>query len=147
MKIRLDELREEISYLFNPEPDDEGFMPQEFPHPKLKESTELDFSFLEIFEWEGSSCHEHTRYCPEDEEKVHTLTRNKDVPGKLFEAALHIFADSIIAYYTSENRTGQIRFYPSIILTFWSGFETYIRHTSELMIATAKDIPIQMSRC
>jgi hypothetical protein len=34
-----------------------------------------------------------------------------------------------------------LRFYPPIILTFWSGFEAFVRRSSELMIYTSKDLP------
>lgn len=64
-----------------------------------------------------------------------------DVPDRLFEAGLKLFADSIIAYHDKKERKGNIRYYPSAIMTFWGGFETYVRYSSELMLTTVKDIP------
>lgn len=143
--MNLEELRDEIHYLFNPEPDDDGTMFRELPHPKLRSSTNFDFSYLETFAWEGSSIHEHTWHCPDNEERIHTLTRNSDVPVRLFDAALHIFADSIIAYHNSDNGKRELRYCPSVILTFWSGFETFIRYSSELLVVTSKHISSEIT--
>ena len=44
-----------------------------------------------------------------------------------------------------KNKTeGDLRFFPPIILTFWAGFETFVRHSSELLIATAESIPVEI---
>ena len=89
--------------------------------------------------------HRYTRVIPNTEERIHTLTANADVPYRLFEAALHLFGDSIIAYNDKKERKGEIRYYPPVILTFWSGFETFVRYSSELMLLTAKDVPEAIS--
>ena len=64
-----------------------------------------------------------------------------DVAERLFEAALRLFADSIVEYHGKADREGELRYYPPVILTFWSGFETFVRRSSELMITTVKDVP------
>lgn len=135
------EFAEEWSSLLHPEPDEDGFFPREYPHPRLSTVHGLNFDYFESdFAWEGSSTHPYTRLCPKEEEVVHALTRNQDVPERLFEAALKLFADSILAYHEAK-RTGELRYYPPVILTFWSGFETFVRRLSELLIATVKGIP------
>lgn len=85
--------------------------------------------------------HPYTRRCGLDEERLHTLTRNLDVPFRLFLAGIRLFADSIIVYDAYTERTGPLRFYPPVIMTFWSGFETFIRYQSELLLITVKGIP------
>ena len=138
----IDEFKEELSILLNPQPDEDGILPREYPHPRLQTIHGLDFSYFETdFTWEGSSVHRYTRLCPSDEEAVHFLTRNRDVPERLFESALKLFADSIIAYHGKTDRKGELRYYPPTILTFWSGFETFVRRLSELLIATVTGIP------
>jgi hypothetical protein len=138
-----EELEEEIYILFNPETDEDGFFPREWPHSQIKDFHKLDTSYTEIFDWksESSAIHPHSRICGPEEHLLHTLSRNMDVSEKLFEAGLKLFADSIIAYHGKNERKGNIRYYPSIILTFWSGFETYVRYSSELMLITVKHIP------
>lgn len=138
--MHIEDLRAEIDGILNPEPD-EGFVPREIPHPRLRDVHGLDLTYLERFDWEGSTIHPHTRICPAEEPRLHTLTRNYDVPSSLFEAALRLFADSIVAYHDEKKRTGRLRYYPSIILTFWSGFETFIRYSSELMLTMVKGLP------
>ena len=69
------------------------------------------------------------------------MTLNSDVPISLFEAALRLFADSIVTYHGKSDRKGELRYYPSIVLTFWSGFETFVRYSSELMLITVQAIP------
>ncbi|WP_191625227.1 hypothetical protein [Pseudomonas fluorescens] len=46
-----------------------------------------------------------------------------------------------MTYYGFDNRKGELRYYPPVVLTFWSGFETFVRRVSELMIATVRDLP------
>jgi hypothetical protein len=135
----LEELRAEIAAIVDPEPDPD-LLVREIPNPRLRGSHGLDVSYLEATRWEGSTTHPHTRIWPADEERLHTLIRNADVPIRLFEAALRLFADSIIAYHDPRDRTGQLRYYPPIVLTFWSGFETFVRYSSELMLITVKDV-------
>ena len=142
--MNLEELRDELDILFNPEPE-EGFVPREFAHPQLKKRYGLYASYLETLAWEGSTIHEHTRLCPSDEESVHVLTRNMDVPVALFEAALRLFGDSLCVYSGEHERKGQLRFYPSVILTFWSGFEAFVRRVSQLLLATVPGVPVEIA--
>jgi DNA-binding protein Fis len=136
-----EELEEEIYILFNPEPDEDGFFPREWPHSRIKDFYKLDTSYIETSDWEGSSIHPHTRLRGPEEHRLSSLSRNMDIPDRLVEAGLKLFADSIIAYHDKKERKGNIRYYPSAIMTFWSGFETYVRYSSELMLTTVKDIP------
>src|SRR5687768_13635131 len=121
-----EEMRKEIEGIFEPEIDDDnGLLLREFPHTRLQKVHKLDLSYMHTIDWEGSSIHRYTRLCPTDEQQLHTLTRNSDMPFRLFEAALRLFADSIITYHERVERKGNIRYYPSVILTFWSAFETF----------------------
>jgi len=136
----LEDLQAEIKSILYPEPDPE--LPgRDIPHSRLTDLYRLDTSYLESFSWEGSTMHPRTRLCPSDADRVHALTRNSDVPIRLFESSLRLLGDSIIAYHGREDRKGDLRYYPPIILTFWSGFETFIRHSFELMLATTREIP------
>lgn len=133
---------EDWQSLVRPEPDEDGQMPREYPPTRLTSVHKLDFTyFRNDFSWEGSSLHRFTRLCPQSHETVHALMRNQDVPERLFESALRLFADSIALRAEETERTGELRYYPPVILTFWSGFETFVRRASELMIATVKDVP------
>jgi len=101
-------------------------------------------SYMDSFDWEGSSVHKYTRLCPTDEKNIHVLTRNQDVPDRLFGTASRLYADSIIEYHNKKEKEGELRFYPPVILTFWAGFETFVRHSSELLIATSNSIPTEV---
>jgi hypothetical protein len=135
-----DELQEQLGAILDPEWD-EDIEPREWPHPRLEDRHKLDCSFLRTFNWEGSTGHPYTRLCSASDEPIHALTRNNDVAGRLMRAGLYLLADSILAYHDKEERSGQLRYYPSAILTFWSGFETFVRFASELMIATVRNVP------
>lgn len=139
----LQDFIDEIQLLFNPEPDEDGIWPREFPNKRIKEHYGLDVSYMESYDWEGSSVHKYTRLCPSEYEKIHLLTRNQDVPDRLFGTALRLFSDSIIEYHNRGEKEGELRFYPPIILTFWAGFETFVRYSSKLFIATANNLPIE----
>ena len=56
-------------------------------------------------------------------------------------SALQLLADSIVAYAEPTKREGQIRYYPAIVLTFWSGFESFVRYSSELLLVTVPSVP------
>jgi hypothetical protein len=140
--MHIDELRAEIRAIFEPEPDEDGNTGyRDLPHPRLISEHGLDLAYLETFNWEGSTIHPSTRICPTDATAVHVLTRNSDVPLRLFNAALRLFGDSIVAYFEAKERSGPLRFYPPVILTFWSGFETFVRYSSELLLATTTSVP------
>lgn len=98
-ETKLQAFMSEIHYLFHPEPDEDGDILHEYPSKRLKEHYKLDFTYMDSFDWEGSSMHRYTRLCPSDEHRVHTLSKNQDVPDRLFGTALHLFADSIIEYH------------------------------------------------
>ena len=139
--MELEELKEQIELLLNPEPDEDGFGPHEFPRSRLKKVHRLDFPYMKTFDWEGSTFHPHTRLCGADEDEFHLLTRNSDMPKRLMFSALQLLADSIVAYFDKDEREGEVRYYPAIVLTFWSGFETFVRHSSELLLLMVPDIP------
>jgi hypothetical protein len=142
----LESFKEEIEYLFHPEPDEDGIPPREFPNSRLRDTLELNFSYTEEFNWEGASTHKYTRLCPKDEERLHRLTRNKDVPDRLFGTALHLITDSIIEYHSTPTRQWDIHYYPPIVFTFWAGFEAFVRYSSELVIVTVLNMPAEVVR-
>lgn len=133
-----------IESLLHPEPDEDGFSLPEYPNERLLKVYGLNFKYMEDMFWEGHSMHRYTRLCPEDANNLHALTRNSDVPTRLFTAGFHLFRDSVIAYHDKKDKKGDIRFYPSIVLTFWSGFETFIRYSSELLLVTVPKIPYEV---
>lgn len=137
-----EDLEDEIYTLFHPELE-EGLYPGEIAHPRLEADHKLDVSYLRnmVFDYEGSSMHPTTRLCPIDAEELQILSQNVSVTIDLFDAGLKLFADSILEYYEKTDRQSELRYYPPIILTFWSAFETFIRYSSELMLNTAKNIP------
>ncbi len=141
------ELASEIDYLFNPEPDEDGVMPREYPHQRIADYHKLDISYMDGFLWEGATDHPYTRVCNDDDHRLHSLTRNLDVAGSLFYAGLRLFADSIIEYRGREKRKGSLKYYPPVIMTFWSGFEAFVRYSSELMLITVRDISDVIRDC
>lgn len=140
METDLEELKEQIELLFNPEPDEFAPGPRDFPHPTLEKVHKLDLAYLRSIDWEGASMHHYTRLAGPDDD-LDRLTRNLDMPERLMASALRLFSDSIIAYAKANPREGEIRFYPAIVLTFWSGFETFVRHSSEMLLLTVRDLP------
>ena len=133
-EMEFEEIKEQIRLLLNPEPDEDGFGSREFPHSKLEKIHKLDFSYMKTSDWEGSTIHRHTRLCGVGDDELHLLTRNSDMPERLMFSALQLLADSILTYFDKDEREGEIRYYPAIVLTFWSGFETFVRHSSELLL-------------
>lgn len=139
-----DELVARVQYIFNPEPDEDGFM-REWPDSRLEKQHGLDFQYMKTHQWEGSTMHPNTRHFSDEHPEVITLTRNSDVYTSLFDASLRLYGDSLIAYHQAKEQTSALRYYPPIILTFWSAFESFVRYTSELMLLTSKDIPEEIA--
>ena len=137
--MTVDKIAEQIELLFNPEPGEGGIVRRGLGQPRLLKKHKLDLSYLETFDWEGSSGHEHTRL--RDSEDLDTLTRNSDIPMRLMLSALQLLADSILTYAESKKREGEIRYYPAVVLTFWSGFESFVRYASELLLVTVPSVP------
>jgi hypothetical protein len=137
-----DDLAAEIHGIFNPEPDENGNR-REWPTERLKKHHGLDFTYMEDWLWEGATSHPNTRLWPKKEPGGDELTRSMDVGRRLFYSALRVFGDSILTYATehAKRNPSELRFYPPVILTFWSGFEAFVRHSSELMIHTSKELP------
>ena len=121
--------------------------PRPLAGPGLKRRhPELDFSYLETSDWEGSSIHRHSRTFGGDEPRLQNLTRNGFVSEQLFLGGLRLLADSMIAHWDAEEREGSLRYYPPAVLTFWSGLETYVRDASVRMTATVKDVPKEIEQ-
>lgn len=135
-----DDLKDRVDAVLNPEPDPD-MERREVGHDRLEKHHNLDLSYLNSFAWEGSTIHPHTRICSKDDTRLHALTRNSDVATRLFEAALRLFGDSILVHHGEQEHEGRLRFYPPILLTFWGGFETYVRYASELLLITVPTIP------
>ncbi len=137
-------LREEFDRLFNPDLDDFERPTRDYPHERLEEYG-LDLSYLKaLFAYEGSSIHPSTRV-GRTEDWLLALTRNNDVPRRLFEAGLRLFADSILAHACEKERMGKLRYYPPVILIFWSAFETFVRFSSNMMLNTVKHVPKEVA--
>lgn len=137
-----DDISGELEAIFNPEPDEGGYR-REWPHERLQKHHKLDFAYMMHPTWEGATTHSNTRIWPEGEPGGDELTRSMDVAQRLFYASLRVLGDSILTYATrrEKNNPSQLRFYPPIVLTFWSAFEAFVRHSSELMIRTSKNLP------
>jgi hypothetical protein len=142
LSIMLDEeLSGRIYSLFNAEVDEDGNVPREFPHDRIIKHHALDISYMKSFAPEGTTTHPYTRRCSKDDIELHAIDRNMDTPTRLFLAALKLFGDSVLEYDGVKERRGDLRFYPPVILTFWSGFEAFVRYTSELLVITVPGIP------
>lgn len=140
--MHYEDLAAELDSIFNPEPDEDGFR-REWPPDRLRKHHGLDFTYMEDWLWEGATSHPNTRLWPEGEPGGNELTRSMDVARRLFYSSLRVFGDSMLTYATGKEKKNpsQLRFYPPVILTFWSGLEAFVRHSSELMIHTSKDLP------
>lgn len=135
-----DELVARVQYIFNPGPDENGFM-REWPDSRLEQHHGLTFDYMKTHQWEGSTMHPNTRHFSDEHPEVFTLTRNSDVYTSLFDASLRLYGDSLVEYHRAKTHTSALRYYPPIILTFWSAFESFVRYTSEFMLLTSKGIP------
>jgi hypothetical protein len=136
-------LQQCLSAILDLERDEDGLVLPARPHARLHKQFGLDTSYMDKFgyKYEGSSMHEDTRLIdPSDPRIAPGLFKSLSLAEQLFDAALRIFGDSLIAYSEGEE-VSIFRYFPPAIITFWSGFEAHVRFQSELLSATVDNIP------
>ncbi|WP_321991466.1 hypothetical protein [Marispirochaeta aestuarii] len=139
--MNYDELKEEIDFIKNPPHEEINILPD----TRISKIHKLDTSYYRIdYAAEGLSTHADTRICRPNEKSLQKVLKNLDVPRELFFSAFHLILDSFLEYKESKKEIHTMKYYPSIILTFWSGFETLIRFLSELYVSTAIDVPLEV---
>lgn len=138
----MEEVIEELEAIIQPEPDEDGHISIEFPPADLKfvhgldaESYIRDSTF-----YEGSTLHGHTRV-RRDNPVLALLGKSNGVPYDLFASGLRIFANSLTEYDGKQQREGEFHYYPPAILTFWAGFECFVRYASTMMVETVRNVP------
>lgn len=139
----MEELVSDVLHVVNPEPDEDGFGPIEFPYGDLLTVHGLDAaSYLRANSsfYEGSTMHPHSRVRG-DNEVLALLGKSIGVQTDLMLAGLLIFAHSIVEYEDKKERIGDFHYFPPAILTFWAGFECFVRFASTMMVETVRDVP------
>jgi hypothetical protein len=134
------ELADQLQAIFDPEPDEDGFVPDTPPHPRLADSHGLNLSYWKPFEFGSTS--QFSRLVRDRADPVNAVTQSLSVPSSLFWAGLRLFGDSLLAYCDTEDRRGVFRYYPPILVTFWAGFEAFVRLYSELLIHLLPATPV-----
>jgi hypothetical protein len=139
-KMDLADLKYEIDSILRPEPDEEGHLRWDPPHPRLSSVHGLDTSyFLGPFEPNGDGAFE--RLLEGDSDPLHQTLQSISVPFSLLTAALQLFGDSLIEYHKRQQRWDLYRFYPPILMTVWSAFEAWVRMSSEIFVAVVPTLP------
>lgn len=89
---------------------------------------------------EGDSWHSHHRVRA-DNHTLEVLGKSMWIQTDLIHAALLLFAQSIVEYEPNKKRIGPFHYYPPAVLTFWAGFESFVRFASTMMVETVRDVP------
>lgn len=135
-----DDLRQQIQSILHPEPDDDGLHYESWPHPRLSSEHGLDASYFRGgHEPRGDGAFE--RLLQDSSDPLHNTLESVSVPLSLISAALELFGDSMVAYHEDKRRWGIYRFYPPILTTMWSAFESWVRISSQIYLATAVNVP------
>ncbi|MDP2643564.1 MAG: hypothetical protein Q8P24_01350 [Desulfobacterales bacterium] len=139
MAMDKDELREAIDGILRPEPDeDSGLLDELPPHGNLNSYHKLNYGYWKPFEF--GSCSEFSRAVDRPDDPINPITQSITTPRDLLWSALLLFGDSIVVYsndgesISPREPWGPFRYYPSILMTFWAGFEAYVRIYSELLV-------------
>jgi hypothetical protein len=110
------------------------------PHRRLRETHGLDCSYWSPLEFSSGS--KFSRLVRDAGDPLHGSIEGLTVPGSMSIAALRLFGDSLIAYADESDKSvkrgwGSFRFYPPVLLTFWTAFEAFVRLQTELYLAMA----------
>jgi hypothetical protein len=136
------ELREHLWPILYPEAD-EDFV-HTLPHKRLATAHSLDCSYWSPREFSSSSI--WNRVIRDEADPLHDSIQSLTVPGSLSLAAIRLFGESLIAYADQNDEAVRdgwnvFRFYPSVLLTFWSAFEAFVRLQSEFLLAMSSSLP------
>jgi hypothetical protein len=137
MPLDPQEMDERLAPILQPEPDEDGWFPDTPPHPRLQSVWQLDASYWSPQEFSTGSRRNRLIKRPQDplSEPIESLT----VPWSLFWSALQLFGQSLTAYSDQSDSdvqrgSGPFRYFPSILMTYWAGFEALIRFQSECLV-------------
>jgi len=138
--MNAEELKYEVDSILTPEPDEDGNYPWFMPDKRLSSVHNLDTSYFKgPYLIDGESAFE--RVLQDDSDPLHDTLQSTLVPDSLLLASLRLLGDSIIAYHAPKDSWGWYRYYPSILMTAWSAFESWVRIHSEILVAVAPALP------
>lgn len=139
-RLDQDELQDRLIQIFEPEPDEDGLVDRAPPHPRLTDFHHLDVSYWEPYEFGSMS--PYSRLVEDPTDPINKTTQSLSAPFDLFLAGLRLFGDSILAYCeVKSSRRGPLRFYPPILMTFWAGFEAFVRLYAEILFHMVPNVP------
>lgn len=138
--MHVDDLKNEIKSILHPEPNEEGDMRWDAPHPRLASVHGLDTSYFRgPSDPKGDGVFQ--RLLHDDSDPLHNTLQSITVPFSLLTASLQLFGDSLIEYHERQRRWDLYRFYPPILITAWSAFEAWLRIHSEILAAVVPTLP------
>lgn len=139
-----EELRDRLWPILYPEPDDDSGLGGSVPHARLLKVHGLDCSYWSPYESSSGSI--WNRVINRRDDPLHDSVQSLTVPGSLSVAAIRLFGESLIAYADQDDESvrngwGVFRYYPSVLITFWSAFEAFVRLQSEYLLAMKSSLP------
>jgi hypothetical protein len=136
----IEDLKCEVDSILHPEADEDDRLLWVSPHPRLASVHKLDTSyFLGPHDPKGDSM--FTRLLNDESDPLHKTLESASVPLSLFTAGLQLFGDSLVEYHVRKKRWDVYRFYPSILMTVWAAFESWVRISSEVLVAVVPTLP------
>lgn len=136
----IDDLRYEVESILHPEPDEDDQMRWDPPHPRLLSVHGLDTSYFRgPFDTKEDRAFERIVNDPGD--PLHDPLQSITVPLSLIITSLQLFGDSLIEYHERRRRWDLYRYYPSILMTAWSAFESWLRISSTILAAVVPTLP------
>jgi len=133
-------LKEEIWAIIHPDPEDIENLNSMPPHKRLNEHFGLDTSYFQP-SWSIKGDRKYDVLIEAQEDPLNKVIESISVPTTLIDASLNLFAESMINYCFNDKKWGVYRYFPSILMTMWSAFESLVRINSELFIHVTVDIP------
>ena len=139
-RMDLADLKHEINSVLRPERDEESSLCWDMPHSRLSSIHGLDTSYFRgPFDLDGDQAFK--RLVDDNADPLHDTLQSITVPASLFTAALQLFGDSVIEYHDRTRRWDVYRFYPPILMTVWSAFESWVRISSKILVALVPTLP------
>ena len=144
MILEPEEMEERLQPILYPESDPGDSWMSSPPHKRLERQHGLDCSYWSPYEFSSGSI--YSRLLRDEDDPIFNPVECITVPTTLCLSALRLLGRAMVDYSDQSDDDvrrgrGPLRYFPSILMTYWAGFEAFLRLECELLLAMVEGLP------